>query len=68
VKRWMVLLVALAAAGCVRVKPWQREHLARPEMVNDEEPGESRFHEHQRASREGAAGGSGQAGGGCGCN
>jgi hypothetical protein len=50
------------------VKPYQREHLSRRSMVNDREPGEERFDDHARTSREGAAGGSGHAGGGCGCN
>ena len=62
-----VLSLALAA-GCSHVKPWQREDLARRPMVDDQEPGEARFDEHARASREGAEGGTGRAGGGCGCN
>jgi hypothetical protein len=57
-----------ASAGCSHVQPWQREDLARRTMVADQEPGEARFDEHSRTSREGAGGGSGQAGGGCGCN
>ena len=57
-----------AAAGCARVKPYQREHLSRPSMVADRQPGETRFEQHQRGSREGADGGTGEAGGGCGCN
>jgi hypothetical protein len=63
-----MLVLALGASSCVTVKPWQREDLARPAMVEDKEPGEARFADHQHGSREGAAGGSGQAGGGCGCN
>ncbi|MSP16012.1 MAG: DUF4266 domain-containing protein [Myxococcales bacterium] len=63
------LLVALAGvAGCARVKPWQREDLARRQMVSDESSGEARLHQHERGSREGADGGSGAPGGGCGCN
>ena len=63
-----LLLSLLAGAGCARVRPWQREDLARRTMVADQEPGEARFDEHARSSREGAEVGSGQAGGGCGCN
>lgn len=63
-----VLLAVASSAGCARVRPWQREHLARRAMVNDEEPGESRFKQHERGAREGADGGTGHAGGGCGCN
>jgi len=57
-----------AGAGCARVKPHQREHLSRQSMTADQEPGESRFEQHARGSREGADGGTGEAGGGCGCN
>ncbi len=66
------LLVAGAAAvaisGCARVKPYQREHLSRRSMVSDQDAGESRFNQHFRGAREGADGGTGEAGGGCGCN
>jgi hypothetical protein len=61
-------VVALLLGGCAAVKPWQREDLARREMVSDVAPGEARFHQHARGSREGADGGSGEASGGCGCN
>jgi hypothetical protein len=59
---------AAASSGCARVKPWQREELSRRAMTDDQEPGEARFDEHARSSREGAEGGTGRAGGGCGCN
>jgi hypothetical protein len=63
------LAIALtAAAGCARVKPFQREYLARPAMVSDRDPGQMRFSQHQTGSREGADGGTGEPGGGCGCN
>ena len=61
-------LLGLLGAGCSHVKPWQREELSRRSMIADQEPGETRFDEHARTSREGAGGGSGQSGGGCGCN
>lgn len=64
----LVLVVALAAPGCVVVRAHQREDLAKRPMTNDRDPGESRFGEHERGSREGAEGGTGQPGGGCGCN
>ncbi len=57
-----------AGAGCVRVKPWQRENLARRSMIHEQSPGEARFEGHVREAREGAAGGTGEAGAGCGCN
>ncbi|MBA2540612.1 MAG: DUF4266 domain-containing protein [Deltaproteobacteria bacterium] len=52
----------------MRVKAHQRENLAKRAMTNDREPGESRFGQHATGSREGADGGTGQPGGGCGCN
>lgn len=61
-------LALTAASGCARVKPYEREFLARPAMVNDRDPGQMRFSQHQNGSREGADGGSGEPGGGCGCN
>lgn len=65
----ILLATALAAAaGCARVKPYQREYLARPAMVSDRDPGQMRFSQHQTGSREGADGGTGEPGGGCGCN
>ena len=63
-----IILVAVMGSGCVVVKAHQREDLAKRAMTNDREPGESRFLEHERGSREGATGGTGQPGGGCGCN
>jgi hypothetical protein len=63
-----LVVAATLAGGCARVKPWQREDLARRTMVADREPGETRFEQHARGSREGADGGTGHAGGGCGCN
>ena len=65
-----LFLCALAclAGGCVSVKPWQREELARRTMTNDEAAGEQRFQDHAHSAREGAVGGGGEAGGGCGCN
>jgi hypothetical protein len=60
---WLV-----GAAGCARVRPHQREHLSRRAMIADQEAGEARFQQHARGAREGADGGTGEAGGGCGCN
>jgi len=64
----LTLAATLVVPACARVKPYQREHLARRTMVSDEQPGEARFDQHARGSREGADGGTGEAGGGCGCN
>jgi hypothetical protein len=63
-----VLATLLAAAGCATVRPYRREHLARRTMIDDRTPGERRFEQHAHGAREGADGGTGEAGGGCGCN
>jgi hypothetical protein len=62
----VVLLVSVSA--CVRVAPWEREHLARPVMQLEDDPDEAVLEQHFLESREGSVGGFGEAGGGCGCN
>ncbi|MEZ4699118.1 MAG: DUF4266 domain-containing protein [Rhodothermales bacterium] len=60
-------LVAFAASGCVTVQPWQREGLADPIMILDENPIEAGFKEHHIDYREGSVGATGAQSGGCGC-
>jgi len=62
------ILLALSASGCVVVKPYQREQLSERTMTPDSEVVEDRWRAHWQSSREGAIGGFGAAGGGCGCN
>lgn len=50
------------------LKAWQRGHLADPIMNLDGDRLSSVLREHIHASKEGAAGTGGAAGGGCGCN
>lgn len=50
------------------VKPYERDRLADPIMALDPNPVSSAFMQHVYESREGARGGEGAAGGGCGCN
>ena len=65
----MATLVALGGCAAVgQVNPWEKGNLARPDMTFDNDPLESRFIEHVYTSKEAASGGSGVAGGGCGCN
>jgi len=64
----LLALAALATSGCVVVHAHQRENLAKRSMTNDQDAGETRFAQHARGAREGADGGTGQPGGGCGCN
>lgn len=63
-----IILSFCAASGCARVKPYQREHLSKRSMTSDRHASETRFGQHQTGSREGADGGTGEPGGGCGCN
>lgn len=66
---WLAGLVgAVTLTGCATTKPWERADLARPEMRQDGDPESAALREHARATREGAVGGTGQGGGGCGCN
>jgi hypothetical protein len=69
-KRRLVAIaaVALLAQGCVHVRPRQRETLAQRKMTFSPDPNEDELDLHMQESREGASGGYGSAGGGCGCN
>ncbi|MCA9680945.1 MAG: DUF4266 domain-containing protein [Myxococcales bacterium] len=64
-----VALAALAggSTACVTVAPHQRALLAQPEMNPASDALEESFHSHIESAREGAFGGHGASGGGCGC-
>ena len=66
------ILATLLVGGCSiskwTVKPHQRELLADRIMQLDAEAQERAAEEHVLANREGAIGGTGTSGGGCGCN
>ena len=66
----MTVVLAALAAGCGRtaVRASEKEFLADQVMVFDEDPQEAAADEHVLSNREGAAGGHGAGGGGCGCN
>jgi hypothetical protein len=68
----LVLGLALGAGGCATqkwtVKPHQRELLADRIMQPDGDAQEAAADDHVLSNREGAIGGSGTSGGGCGCN
>jgi len=72
VKRAFVIvslgLSALGSAGCGSVKPYQRGTLAHPAMRTDSRPEEGKAEQHMLGARESSQGGTGEAGGGCGCN
>jgi hypothetical protein len=64
----LVLAAAVISAACAPVKQYQRGQLAREGMQLTGDPGESELQAHLFEAREGATGGYGSAGGGCGCN
>ena len=62
----------LALSACTWLQPWvkpyERERLADPVMQFSRDPLSSKHLEHVHDVREGARGGTGVQGGGCGCN
>ena len=64
----LVLVLALTATSCVTVKPQERAVLADPVMQFEGDPHQAAQLRHAIDNREGSFGGSGVAGGGCGCN
>jgi hypothetical protein len=59
-------------SGCSNIEPWvkpyERDKLADPIMALDGDPVSSAYIQHVYEAREGARGGEGAVGGGCGCN
>jgi hypothetical protein len=68
--RALVLLIVMLAAGCGRqaVRASEKEFLADQIMTFDNDIHETASDDHIMSNREGAAGGHGAGGGGCGCN
>jgi len=66
----LLLISGLTACGSIEpwVKPYERDRLADPIMFLDPDPVSSAYIYHVYEAREGARGGEGTAGGGCGCN
>ncbi len=64
----LLLLAAASLVSCVTVKPQERAVLADPIMQFEGDPHQSAQLRHAIDNREGSFGGSGVAGGGCGCN
>ena len=62
----ILMLMLTCAAGCVRVRPYQRGVLAHPTMLLSSPAGPAESHVY--AIQEGASGGGSGAEGGCGCN
>ncbi len=69
--RALLLASVALVAGCATFdppRPWEKGELARPEMQFDADPLDTRTTQHIYTSKEGASGGYGPGGGGCGCN
>jgi hypothetical protein len=67
----LAVVVALGlVAGCGRhaVRASEKQFLADQIMVFDDDPHDTAAEDHVLQNREGAAGGHGAGGGGCGCN
>jgi hypothetical protein len=68
----LLALFALSLlGGCSQlgqVSPWEKGHLARPEMTFEGDRLDTAFTEHVYDSKEASSGGAGVGGGGCGCN
>ncbi len=67
-KKLLVLLALALTTSCVTVRPQERAVLADPVMQFEGDPIIAAQLHHAIDNREGSFGGSGVAGGGCGCN
>lgn len=63
----LIFLILFFISGCAVVQPWERERLADPNMMFDENPIQKGVKEHYIIIREGSEGGNGSQSGGCGC-
>lgn len=59
--------LALSAAGCATVRPYEKEHLADPIMLSSADAAARMREMKWLDAREGSTGGIGGAGGGCAC-
>jgi hypothetical protein len=67
----VVCTACFAGAGCASLEPpraWEKQYLAKPAMQFDADKLDAKNIQHVYFSKEGAAGGFGVGGGGCGCN
>ena len=68
----ILALLAICGLSACSVEPWvkpyERDRLADPIMALDGDPVSTAYMQHVYEAREGARGGEGAAGGGCGCN
>lgn len=69
--RWLTIFVVASLGGCASYappKPWEKGYLAKPAMQFDADKLDAKARDHIYSSKEGAYGGYGVGGGGCGCN
>ena len=66
----LLAVMGLSACGPIEpwVKPYERDKLADPIMALEGDVVSNSYIQHVYEAREGARGGEGAAGGGCGCN
>ena len=71
-RMWLLIIAMAWMTGCTSIDPWvkpyERDRLADPIMALDGDPVSTAYIQHVFEAREGARGGEGSAGGGCGCN
>ncbi len=71
-RMWLLVIAMAWMTGCTSIEPWvkpyERDRLADPIMALDADPISTAYIQHVFEAREGARGGEGAAGGGCGCN
>ncbi len=60
-------IVLLSGCETATVQAWQRGKLSRTDMAWQADPMTSAYRDHVYTSKEGASGGIGTGGGGCGC-
>ncbi|MGD8863606.1 MAG: DUF4266 domain-containing protein [Myxococcales bacterium] len=63
-----LLAVVAGTGGCATVAPYERERLAKRDMIAGRDADARAGQEHATAYREGSSGAVGSSGGGCGCN
>lgn len=64
----LILVIGALSSGCVQVKPWERDLLARRDMGWEPDVLEAKREAHIYFSKEASMPGGGAGGGGCGCN
>jgi hypothetical protein len=68
-RSFSVMALCALLAGCgVKLAPWERGTLAKPQMALEPDGLDAALQKHTYSSKEAASGGYGVGGGGCGCN